>query len=136
MDAIVRAVISLYTATTAERFFRIDRAQEHLHYITDISSEDLYILDPEIHASFMQNDPQAAAAGDQDSTDGKVTTLAPPAAVIVHDTDMKECVNGHGQSLEVKYTFSLPVTPPKSPGWEFNVISGVCPGMALFYVVM
>uniref|UniRef100_A0A1I8HJV8 ANK_REP_REGION domain-containing protein n=1 Tax=Macrostomum lignano TaxID=282301 RepID=A0A1I8HJV8_9PLAT len=34
-------------ATTAERFFRIDKSQESLHYITDISSEDLYLLDPE-----------------------------------------------------------------------------------------
>ncbi|XP_076334675.1 diacylglycerol kinase zeta-like [Tachypleus tridentatus] len=32
---------------TAERFFRIDRAQEHLYYVSDISSEDLFILDPE-----------------------------------------------------------------------------------------
>ncbi|XP_030843854.1 diacylglycerol kinase zeta isoform X4 [Strongylocentrotus purpuratus] len=34
-------------STTADRFFRIDRLQEHLHYITDISSDDLYVLDPE-----------------------------------------------------------------------------------------
>ncbi|PAA52374.1 hypothetical protein BOX15_Mlig006409g1 [Macrostomum lignano] len=34
-------------STTAERFFRIDKSQESLHYITDISSEDLYLLDPE-----------------------------------------------------------------------------------------
>ncbi|XP_071846797.1 diacylglycerol kinase zeta-like isoform X4 [Apostichopus japonicus] len=34
-------------STTADRFFRIDRSQEHLHYITDISSDDLYVLDPE-----------------------------------------------------------------------------------------
>ncbi|XP_069978363.1 diacylglycerol kinase zeta isoform X14 [Penaeus vannamei] len=33
---------------TAERFFRIDRAQEHLHYVTDICTEDLYVLDPEL----------------------------------------------------------------------------------------
>ncbi|XP_075234118.1 retinal degeneration A [Lycorma delicatula] len=31
---------------TAERFFRVDRAQEHLHYVTDIASESLFILDP------------------------------------------------------------------------------------------
>lgn len=30
---------------TAERFFRVDRAQEHLHYLTDIANETLYILD-------------------------------------------------------------------------------------------
>ncbi|XKL64444.1 hypothetical protein PGB90_004530 [Kerria lacca] len=29
---------------TAERFFRIDRAQEHLHYLTDIAHEALYVL--------------------------------------------------------------------------------------------
>lgn len=34
-------------ACTAERFFRIDRAQEHLHYLIDIASEIMYILDQE-----------------------------------------------------------------------------------------
>lgn len=29
---------------TAERFFRIDRAQEHLHYLTDIAHEALFVL--------------------------------------------------------------------------------------------
>ncbi|XP_055373663.1 eye-specific diacylglycerol kinase isoform X2 [Condylostylus longicornis] len=32
---------------TAERFFRIDRAQEHLHYIMDIANEEVFILDQE-----------------------------------------------------------------------------------------
>ncbi|XP_006818049.2 diacylglycerol kinase zeta-like [Saccoglossus kowalevskii] len=35
-------------STTADRFFRVDKSQEHLHYITDISSDDLYVLDPEL----------------------------------------------------------------------------------------
>ncbi|CAG9827847.1 unnamed protein product [Diabrotica balteata] len=30
---------------TAERFFRIDKAQESLHYVVDICSENLYILE-------------------------------------------------------------------------------------------
>uniref|UniRef100_A0A665UM97 Diacylglycerol kinase n=1 Tax=Echeneis naucrates TaxID=173247 RepID=A0A665UM97_ECHNA len=34
--------------TTADRFYRIDRAQEHLNYVTEISEEELYILDPEL----------------------------------------------------------------------------------------
>lgn len=34
--------------TTADRFYRIDRAQEHLNYVTEISQDDLYILDPEL----------------------------------------------------------------------------------------
>ncbi|XP_017851548.1 eye-specific diacylglycerol kinase isoform X2 [Drosophila busckii] len=32
---------------TAEHYFRIDRAQEHLHYIYDIAVDELYILDHE-----------------------------------------------------------------------------------------
>jgi len=32
---------------TAERVFRVDTGQEHLHYLTDISNDELYILDPE-----------------------------------------------------------------------------------------
>ena len=37
------------TATTAERFFRLDQAQEHLHYATDVFSEDLFIVYPELN---------------------------------------------------------------------------------------
>uniref|UniRef100_A0A8C7Q7A1 Diacylglycerol kinase n=1 Tax=Oncorhynchus mykiss TaxID=8022 RepID=A0A8C7Q7A1_ONCMY len=35
-------------ATTADRFYRIDRAQEHLNYVTEISQDELFILDPEL----------------------------------------------------------------------------------------
>ncbi|XP_017139867.1 eye-specific diacylglycerol kinase isoform X4 [Drosophila miranda] len=35
-------------ACTAEHYFRIDRAQEHLHYICDIAIDDLLILDHEL----------------------------------------------------------------------------------------
>uniref|UniRef100_A0A4W4F9G2 Diacylglycerol kinase n=1 Tax=Electrophorus electricus TaxID=8005 RepID=A0A4W4F9G2_ELEEL len=35
-------------ATTADRFYRIDRAQEHLHYVNEISQDELFILDPEL----------------------------------------------------------------------------------------
>lgn len=39
--------IFLSAACTAEHYFRIDRAQEHLHYICDIAIDELYILDHE-----------------------------------------------------------------------------------------
>ncbi|KAL1007032.1 hypothetical protein UPYG_G00081010 [Umbra pygmaea] len=35
-------------STTADRFYRIDRAQEHLNYVTEISKDELFILDPEL----------------------------------------------------------------------------------------
>lgn len=34
-----------FIAVTAERFFRIDKAQENLHFPTDIGHENIYILD-------------------------------------------------------------------------------------------
>lgn len=126
------------SATTAERFFRIDRGQEHLHYVTDISSEDLYILDPDILVSFMHQSLNGSMASSMNqsscyslaarsesclqafanghkplqrlSNNRSHNTLAPPTAVIVQDTT--NC-DGEGQ---VKMTFSMPVTPPKSPG--------------------
>ncbi|KAL2093424.1 hypothetical protein ACEWY4_010736 [Coilia grayii] len=37
-------------STTADRFYRIDRAQEHLNYVTEIAQEEVFILDPELVA--------------------------------------------------------------------------------------
>ncbi|XP_074086647.1 diacylglycerol kinase zeta isoform X1 [Macrotis lagotis] len=38
-------------ATTANRFYRIDRAQEHLNYVTEIAQDELFVLDPELLAT-------------------------------------------------------------------------------------
>jgi len=43
---------------TAERFFRIDRAQESLHYLIDITHDQLFVLD----------DPHRAASAEEDVT--------------------------------------------------------------------
>lgn len=37
----------MLTACTAERCFRVDRAQENLHYVTDIATDVIYVLDQE-----------------------------------------------------------------------------------------
>nr|XP_032816104.1 diacylglycerol kinase zeta-like isoform X4 [Petromyzon marinus] len=34
-------------STSADRFFRIDRMQEQLHFLSDVSAEELFVLDPE-----------------------------------------------------------------------------------------
>ncbi|XP_076124148.1 diacylglycerol kinase zeta isoform X3 [Alosa pseudoharengus] len=51
-DAVVSQKLSpkwcFLDSTTADRFYRIDRAQEHLNYITEISQDELFILDPEL----------------------------------------------------------------------------------------
>ncbi|XP_076466864.1 diacylglycerol kinase zeta-like [Babylonia areolata] len=92
---------SFLDSTTAERFFRIDRSQESLHYITDISSEDLYILDPELSSRLQ-------------------SSLGPAGPVL--------SLNGHGEITpsgfsvhsflspsQSSMSFTFPVTPPKSP---------------------
>ena len=43
------------SACTAERYFRVDRAQEHLHYLTDIASDALYVLDTLPHTPEEEN---------------------------------------------------------------------------------
>lgn len=50
---------------TAERFFRIDRAQEHLHYVTDIAQNTIYLLDPDAtNSQFVGSvTPAASSAG-------------------------------------------------------------------------
>lgn len=89
-----------FLATTAERFFRIDRAQEHLHYITDISSEDLYILDPDLQ-----------------SQRGHVL-LSTSSDTVTPSSDKICCIenNFKDKDRDLVFTFSMPVTPPKSPG--------------------
>ena len=117
----LRAVI---LATTAERFFRIDRAQEHLHYVTDISSESLYILDPELQSSnILHNGKQHAAsspnlitsAGEETvAGNGAAGNLAPPPSVVIVE-------NSEGRNKHI--AFQLPATPPKSPWWAHNSLT-------------
>lgn len=89
-------------ATTAERFFRIDRSQESLHYITDISSEDLYILDPELSPR-VRLSPGPAGAG---APNGHGETT--PSAI-----SHRSCISASSSAL----SFAFPVTPPKSPAF-------------------
>lgn len=108
------------TATTAERFFRIDRSQESLHYITDISSEDLYILDPELSPRARLS-PGLAGAG---APNGHGETT--PSAI-----SNRSYISASSSAI----SFAFPVTPPKSPaflqwviwlarvvGWSFTFV--------------
>ncbi|XP_066524072.1 diacylglycerol kinase iota isoform X2 [Hoplias malabaricus] len=41
---------SFLDSTSADRFYRIDKAQEHLHFVTEICQEEVFILDHELPA--------------------------------------------------------------------------------------
>lgn len=51
-------VTPCFAGCTAERFFRIDRAQESLHYLIDITHDQLFVLD----------DPQGPLSTEEDAT--------------------------------------------------------------------
>lgn len=38
-------ILNKIAACTAERVFRLDKAQEHLHYVMDVAGDELLVLD-------------------------------------------------------------------------------------------
>ncbi|XP_070280080.1 diacylglycerol kinase iota isoform X4 [Myotis yumanensis] len=44
-------------ATSADRFYRIDRSQEHLHFVMEISQDEVFILDPDMALSQQAGTP-------------------------------------------------------------------------------
>lgn len=56
---------------TAERFFRIDRAQESLHYLIDITHDQLFVLD----------DPQGPPSAEEDVVAVVLKAKEPPEEI-------------------------------------------------------
>uniref|UniRef100_A0A8C2Q3N3 Diacylglycerol kinase n=1 Tax=Cyprinus carpio TaxID=7962 RepID=A0A8C2Q3N3_CYPCA len=99
-------------STTADRFYRIDRAQEHLNYVTEISQDELFVLDPEL----VVTETVSTSPGMPDLVDS----------------------SGDASSDPCKFTFpSSSSSPPNSPGPRCffinqTIIVGLC--MLLFYI--
>lgn len=64
---------------TAERFFRIDRAQEQLHYVTDVAAEAVYILEE-------NSTSQASTAPDTSVTANREPETAHPSPRLIERT--------------------------------------------------
>uniref|UniRef100_V9IEU5 Eye-specific diacylglycerol kinase n=2 Tax=Apis cerana TaxID=7461 RepID=V9IEU5_APICE len=60
---------------TAERFFRIDKAQEQLHYVTDVAVETVYILEENANQSNESEEPKIPM------TQKSETTSVPPRLI-------------------------------------------------------
>ncbi|XP_024917971.1 diacylglycerol kinase zeta-like isoform X3 [Cynoglossus semilaevis] len=58
-------------STTADRFYRIDRAQEHLNYVSEISQEELFILDPELVVTMTVSTSPTTSAAEVTHTDAE-----------------------------------------------------------------
>uniref|UniRef100_A0A672P5H0 Diacylglycerol kinase n=1 Tax=Sinocyclocheilus grahami TaxID=75366 RepID=A0A672P5H0_SINGR len=50
LDSLTIGMFILFPATSADRFYRIDKAQEHLHFVTEICQDEVFILDHEAPA--------------------------------------------------------------------------------------
>ncbi|XP_012941356.1 diacylglycerol kinase zeta [Aplysia californica] len=102
-------------STTAERFFRIDKAQESLHYITDISSEDLYVLDPEMAPASPYLRPDVTNGHHQHQHQHQQQQQQQHHH---HHRELTLHGNGAvtgGEDGTLTLNFTFPVTPPKSP---------------------
>ncbi|XP_026765016.1 eye-specific diacylglycerol kinase isoform X2 [Galleria mellonella] len=117
-------------SVTAERFFRIDKAQENLHYPTDIGHENIYILDtapltPDTEST-APPDTTATASFDRtgpsvslDTTTGLSVSLdisqsvdTPSAGVSLDVPESHASESGLGSPARTSEEFLSPQTPP------------------------
>ncbi|XP_061466857.1 diacylglycerol kinase zeta isoform X4 [Rhineura floridana] len=81
-------------STTADRFYRIDRAQEHLNYVTDISQDELFVLDPELVCTqIVGTSPAMPDLVDVPSTPTRQHFALPasPSSTPVSSSEMRSC---------------------------------------------
>ncbi|KAL0883993.1 hypothetical protein ABMA27_016043 [Loxostege sticticalis] len=119
-------------SVTAERFFRIDKAQENLHYPTDIGHENIYILDaapltPDTEST-AHPDTTATASLDRtgpsvslDTTTGLSVSLdisqsvdTPSAGVSLDVPESHASESGLGSPARTSEELLTPQTPPPS----------------------
>uniref|UniRef100_A0A671RTF3 Diacylglycerol kinase n=1 Tax=Sinocyclocheilus anshuiensis TaxID=1608454 RepID=A0A671RTF3_9TELE len=80
-------VCFVFAATTADRFYRIDRAQEHLNYVTEISQDELFVLDPEL----VVTETVSTSPGMPDLVDSSSDAPSdPPLSLVFFSLQLKE----------------------------------------------
>ncbi|XP_072303889.1 diacylglycerol kinase zeta-like isoform X2 [Eucyclogobius newberryi] len=86
-------------STTADRFYRIDRAQEHLNYILELSHEEIFILDPELVVMATVGtdpsdmlDPADSGCGIPKQRDDSDERRSDPSSEIETQKEIFECV--------------------------------------------
>uniref|UniRef100_A0A3B4H386 Diacylglycerol kinase n=1 Tax=Pundamilia nyererei TaxID=303518 RepID=A0A3B4H386_9CICH len=90
---LAKTVFCVSSATTADRFYRIDRAQEHLNYVSEISQEEIFILDPELVVMTTVGTSPSAMADLINPTPKSILPPAPcftPFQISVHQNKLQE----------------------------------------------
>ncbi|XP_045534039.1 eye-specific diacylglycerol kinase-like isoform X2 [Papilio machaon] len=90
-------------SVTAERFFRIDKAQENLHYATDIGHENIYILDaaPQTPDTESTAHPETTATPSFDRTGPSVSLDTTTGLSVSLDISQSVDTPSAGVSLDV-----------------------------------
>lgn len=90
-------------SVTAERFFRIDKAQENLHFPTDIGHENIYILDaaPLTPDTESTAHPETTATGSLDRTGPSVSLDTTTGLSVSLDISQSVDTPSAGVSLDV-----------------------------------
>ncbi|XP_063374974.1 eye-specific diacylglycerol kinase [Cydia amplana] len=116
-------------SVTAVRFFRIDKAQEHLHYATDIGNENIFILEPTAEeGSTPHPDTTASLDSSGPSTSQETTTGlsvsfenshssdTPSAGVSLDVPESHASESGVGSAGRTEEMLTPQTPPPAYPG--------------------
>ncbi|CAG9765348.1 unnamed protein product [Ceutorhynchus assimilis] len=104
---------------TAERFFRIDKAQENLHYVMDIACDNLYIL--ECGGGTVPQTPEDETANPSPSSNHKASLVIPEMRI--SDEGSLDSPSDHPPVLN-KQTVETPdeARSPTSPGHKMRSV--------------
>ncbi|KAM4722343.1 LOW QUALITY PROTEIN: diacylglycerol kinase zeta [Rhinophrynus dorsalis] len=83
-------------STTADRFYRIDRAQEHLNFVLEICQDELYVLDPElIITQSVGTSPAMPESSDQSASPStRLFQFPPPPSSPLNSPTLAELQEG------------------------------------------
>nr|XP_040019588.1 diacylglycerol kinase zeta isoform X7 [Gasterosteus aculeatus aculeatus] len=106
--------------TTADRFYRIDRAQEHLNYVMEISQEELYILDPELVVKeTIGNSPGVPdLVGSEDHRRQFSFMASPPPSSLPRLRDQRVSSGSSSESLSQSFCKSALCSPSRAPSHD------------------
>ncbi|XP_076860990.1 diacylglycerol kinase iota isoform X2 [Brachyhypopomus gauderio] len=95
---------SFLDSTSADRFYRIDKAQEHLHFVTEICQDEVFILDHEVPTTSHVRVPEMPDVVVEPSSGVPLTTeeQALLTAASMGDVQTLSSYCGRGLSLFVR----------------------------------
>uniref|UniRef100_A0A3Q1GGQ8 Diacylglycerol kinase n=1 Tax=Acanthochromis polyacanthus TaxID=80966 RepID=A0A3Q1GGQ8_9TELE len=109
-------------STTADRFYRIDRAQEHLNYVSEISQEEIFILDPELVVmATVGTSPSAMPDLVNPSSSGLVSSSSSQRQRVNSDSSAAEALTHNTTPVASKLTRAGCIHRSNTTAADFNL---------------